>query len=491
MHEVFQYGSKASRQLTLLVQSAALVAGWALWAPAGLGELRLALVYVLAVWIVAGGVTLGTYLAFSVAPFSELLVEAWLASANAMWLVPGALLLASRWPVAVAVGLAVVVNSTRLLVSSRPPKGEGIVRKRRAAGNPEPPRLFRYQPAQAVFFSKETVPPMLGALVLYTGVYALAGEYPLLAAGSFATVTAIWVGMSVARGALDARVAARVPYLAPGILLTLLWTVTLTAVLLHTEIVLEGPVAKAPLIDIGEAPETPGMTGRVLQRLMHVPPAPEAPSQVEAQATKSVTRMVDPGPAIGAKDQNGVPGVVLRPRPKRTQRPPLIVPGARLQVASGRPLVIPFTGEYQLYRTSSGELPAGSIVDPGSPLERVYGTTNGGAMDTVAVQMFEPPLDLSNCGKVMVALISAETMPLLASMQLVAESSVEDAGTELMGMKREETLEFQVPHTGKRLLIHAIRITFQRPAIDRNKNVRVLLQRFTLESRGHSGLTQQ
>jgi hypothetical protein len=479
--EMFRHGSTAVRLLILVVQSAALVAGWAIWGPAGLGQLQLALFYVLSVWIVAGGITFGAYLAFSLAPLSDLLAEAWRASANAMWLVPGALLLAARWPVAVAAGLVALINSTRLLVLSRAPKGQAIVGRR--AATESGPRLFRYQSAQPVLFSRERLPTMLGALALQTGVYALVGEYPLLAAVSFASVTAIWVGVSVARGALEARIVARVPYSAAGILLTLLWTVTLTAVLMHMEIVLESPVASGPVTDIGKAPETPGMTRRVLQRLTHVPPAP---FRVDAHATKAVvTRVVDPGPAIGAKDQKGVPGIVLRPWPKRSQRPPLILPGSRLQLSSDRPLAIPFMGEYELFRTSSGTLPKGAIAETGTPLESVYWKINGGPMETIAVQTFEPPIDLTHCGKVLVALTSAEIMPLLASMQLVAERSVEDGGTELMGMKpaREETLEFRVPLTSRPLLVHAIRIVFQRPAGERDKNVRVAVERFILVPR--------
>jgi hypothetical protein len=480
---MFRYGSKAARLLLLVLQSTALVACWAIWSPAGLGLLQLALFYVLSVWVIAGGITLGTYLAFSLAPLSDLLAVAWRASANAMWLVPGVLLLAARWPLAVVAGLAAVINSTRLLVLSRAPKGHAIVTRRRAARESEP-RLFGYQPTQPVLFSWERLPTILGALALQTGVYALAGAYPLLAAVSFATVTALWVGISVSRGALEARIVARVPYSAASILLALLWTVTLTAVLLQMEIVLESPVASAPVvIDLGKPPEPPGMTRRVLQRLAHGPPRA---SKVEAQVSKAVvTRVVDPGPAIGAKDQKGVPGVVLRPRPKRSQKPPLILPGSSLQLSSARPRAIPFTGEYELFRMSSGSLPKGAIVETGTPLESVYGTTNGGPMETIAVQTFEPPIDLTHCGKVLVALTSAETMPLLASMQLVAERSVEDGGTELMGMKpaREETLEFLVPLTSRPLLVHAIRIMFQRPAFERDKNVRVAVERFTLMPR--------
>jgi hypothetical protein len=106
-------------------------------------------------------------------------------------------------------------------------------------------------------------------------------------------------------------------------------------------------------------------------------------------------------------------------------------------------------------------------------------------METIAVQAFEPPIDLTHCGKVLVALTSAETMPLLASLQLVAERSVEDGGTELMGMKpaRQETLEFLVPLTSRPLRVRAIRIVFQRPAFERDKNVRVAVERFTLMPR--------
>ncbi len=195
--------------------------------------------------------------------------------------------------------------------------------------------------------------------------------------------------------------------------------------------------------------------------------------------------MVDPGRALGAKEQNGVPGVVLRPGPMRRLRPALIVPGSRLQVSSAQPLAIPFTGEYELFRTSSGTLPKGSIVETGTPLDSLYGTTNGGPMETIAVQAFEPPIDLMHCGKVLVSLSSAETTPILASMQLVAERSVEDGGTELMGMKpaREETLEFQVPFRLRPILVHAIRIVFQSPDGERNKNVRVAVERFTLVPR--------
>ena len=466
----------------MAAQGAILITVLAIWnLPWWQGLPSLALVYVLAAWIVVAGITLWMYLAFSLEPFSDLVAASLRASAVAMWLVPAVLLMASRSRLAVSVGLALVIDSACLLASNRAPGGAKFPARRPAAKGSEP-LLFRSQPKPGVSFWRETAPMILGALVLQMGIYALAGNYPLLAAASFATATAIWAAMSVGRGAMEPRTGAGALNSAPGMLLTLLLTVTLTAVLIRTAVVQEAPVEDSIA---AEFLKSPSLTRRLLQRLVHVPSGASAPANVEAAAKAVVTRVVDPTPAIGDTGKNGVPGVVLRPRPKGRQRPTLIAPGAPVRVSAAESFAIPFTGEYHLFRTSSGSLPAGAIVEPGTPLDSVFGTTNGGPMDTVAVQMFNPPIDLAGYGTVLVVLTTTEVMPLFASMQLVADGRIEDVGTELMGIKqaREETLEFLIPVTTTRLLVHAIRISFLRPAIDRDKSVRVAVQGFTLVPR--------
>lgn len=101
------------------------------------------------------------------------------------------------------------------------------------------------------------------------------------------------------------------------------------------------------------------------------------------------------------------------------------------------------------------------------------------------MQTFDPPIDLTQCGKVWVAVTSAEDEVVLASLQFVASGAVQDSGADLMGMKRarEETLEFLVPVAAKPLLVHAIRILFQR-AVDRHKSTRVAVKWITLVARG-------
>jgi hypothetical protein len=472
-----QWRPNVTPLLLVVLYSAVLVTTSAILGLPAPGLLRLAFLYVLSMWIAAGGITLWIYLALSQASSADLLAAAARASASAMWLVPGALLLASRSQLAVGAGLVAVISSTHLLAARLAPPG--AIKSRRRRRRKTEPLLFRYQSESRPNVFRQAGPAFLGTLALQTGVYALSGEYPLLAAVSFATATAIWTAMSVARGATEPAATARRPYSALRILLTLLIAVTLTAALVHKETAEENP-------ETAKIDDIPAVTKSLLQRLDHVPPVLPAPPDVAGGASKEVmTRLVPAAPAIGAQEENGVPGVVLRPRIQPSPRPPLIEPGALPRIAPAETLALPFTGEYHLFRASSGGLPKGAIVETGTPLEHVYATNNGGPMETVAIQTFEPPIDLSLWSKVLVTLTTAESTPVLASMQLVAEESVEDGGTELMGMntERKQVLEFQVPFTPRTLLVHAVWISFLHPGPDRDKNVQLAVERLTLVPR--------
>jgi hypothetical protein len=191
-------------------------------------------------------------------------------------------------------------------------------------------------------------------------------------------------------------------------------------------------------------------------------------------------------PNAGEKQLSGIPGVVLRPPPAEVPKILPFVSGSPFHLASGQSLAIPFTGEYQLFRTSSGSLPKGAPVEFGTPLGTIYGTTNGGPMNTVAVQNFDPPVDLTNCAKILVGVNSAEQAPALVTLQLVTAGSVEDGGSDLLGMKRErrQILEFHAPATSGPLLVRSLRISFQSPLVDSSKNVRIEVTGFTFQTRG-------
>ncbi len=473
--QIQQWWSNVTPLLLLALHITALLTIWAILGLPEPGLLRLAFLYVLSMWIAAGGITLWIYLARSQASSTHLLAAATRASATAMWLVPGALLLASRSQLAVAAGLVAIIGSTHLLAARLVPPGVKMKSRRRVRRKSEP-MLFRYQSDPRGYVLRKAGPAFLGTLALQTGVYALSGEYPLLAAVSFATATAIMTTMSVARDAMKPAATARTPYSALRIVLTLLIAVTLTAALVHKEATQEKP-GTAEIADI------PAVTKSLLERLDHVPPAVAGGPPEKEVLTRLVS--ADARSAAGAKAEDGVPGVVLRPRIQPTPRVPLTEPGALPRIAPAEALALPFTGEYHIFRASSGGLPKGAAIETGTPLERVYATNNGASMQTVAVQTFEPPIDLSLWSKVLVTLTSAETTPVLASVQLVAEDSVEDGGTELMGMnpERRQVLEFQIPFTRRPVLVHAIWISFLHPGPDHDKNVQLAVERLTLVPR--------
>ncbi len=296
------------------------VALLATWAILGLPEpelLKLALLYVLSMWIVAGAIILWIYLARSLASFSALLAAAARTSASAVWFVPGALLLASRSPLAIGAGLVAVIGGTGRLAARLVPPGATVRRRRRSRRKTEA-ILFRYQSAPPAYVLRQAGPAFVGTVALQTGVYALSGEYPLLAALSFATATAIWTTMSVARGARKPAATARTPYSGLRMVLTLLMAVTLTAALVHTEIGQEEP-GTANIAGI------PAMTQSLLQHLDHLPPVPASPPGVAGAASKKevMTRLVNADRAIAPEAENGIPGVVLRPRIKPSPRPPV------------------------------------------------------------------------------------------------------------------------------------------------------------------------
>jgi hypothetical protein len=163
-----------------------------------------ALIAVLAVWVVAQAITLWVYVASSLAPMPVLLGASQRASAHAMWLVPGVLLLAQRSGFGIAAGSVAIVCGVGALAATRMP--------------------FRYgtrAPGRTAAFA--------GALCFQAAPAALALDHPAIAAACLAIAAAIWTAASVSRGAVEPRR----PMRGATVLLTLLLTATLSAALLY------------------------------------------------------------------------------------------------------------------------------------------------------------------------------------------------------------------------------------------------------------------
>ena len=185
--------------------------------------------------------------------------------------------------------------------------------------------------------------------------------------------------------------------------------------------------------------------------------------------------------------QGGIPGLILLPNKKKPQS--VTIPPAyrlRITLSPSKPVMIPFTGEYQLFRESSVKLPPDSLERPGSPLDAVYVSTNGGAMETDAYQDFDPPVDFTTCGKIQVTLTSGEMFPASATLILLGAEQVGEMGPEIFGLNSaaEETVEFAVPPMPGGIPVKGIRVIFRHNPMEASHSTQVAIQRFTFVPRG-------
>jgi hypothetical protein len=210
-------------------------------------------------------------------------------------------------------------------------------------------------------------------------------------------------------------------------------------------------------------------------------------SQPKLEAAKeSATPVFTPTRDVSRSGGNGVPGVVLRPEAKPLPRTTLWLPAAAAGFSISRPLTVPFTGEYHLYRASSGSLPPGASIYAGTPLDAIYITTNRAPMETEAYQGIDPPMDFGNCDRIEVALSTAEVRPVSASLRLETAGGTVDLETQIFGLTpaRQQTIEFALPAAPRRLRVSAIRVFFHRNPSQQDQSTRVAIQGFTLVPKG-------
>ncbi len=389
-------------------------------------------------WCAAFALFLPVYLLLSVDDFRDLLFAALTASAPAMWFAPALLLLAASTTPSTAIALVLMANSTRLLVS------RGVPRKLRPV-----------EPSAPTGFQSFTKSGIFGALAFQAGMCGVWAGYPLLAAGCFVLGAAIWTRSFFAR-ATDRR---------PGQTSALHAVLSLLLTLVISTVVSAGQFGREGTLSM-------------VQRLIH-------PSRTVAKTSRlAVTRLAAPGKSLPA-GKDGVPGVICGPttRPARN-RPHSACPAACIW-RSPTLLLFRLPANIICIRHLRAACQPDSIVHRGTPLDFAYMTLSGGPVETEAYQTFDPPLDLSGCGKVMLTIASGESTPSLVTMQLLTADRMADLGSAVFGMTpdAQETLEFVV-NNAPRTPVKAIRMTFERNPAERYQNTRVAIEQFTLVPRG-------
>jgi hypothetical protein len=398
---------------------------------------ELAFGLVLAIWVGSAVLMAMMYIGTSDAGAGVLVRAALRDSAASMWIVPGVLLIRTGDPLAVGAGVLLVANSARLLASRRPPK---IRSKRTRFRRMSLFRMLDPSPGRA---------SILAAIAFQAGIAAIAAGWSVSGGFLCAAAVAICVTRAIGARAYRPRIRPSTWKTLAAVLSTLLLAVAIAA--MQSSFFEPGPVA-------GE--QHPSLSAK----------------------SKSGTA---PPAWVKLAGNDLLPGVILRPAVKRgaTAR---IWPKHSVTTVAGlpesEPLRVPFTGEYRLFPTMSGGVQPDSAVYRGTPNDAVYASVFGGSVETEAYQSLNPVLDLTRCSKIQVSVVSGETTPTAASMQLVlADGTTQPLGSDFFGLtpNSEATLEFVVPVTRGRLVARALRIAFERDPKHLSYSTKVAVVGFT------------
>lgn len=405
------------------------------WRSGGLGPvLAEAATLVLTAWAASAFALVSVYMVVSTAGPEEILRLSLWSAAPAMWLAPAMILMSVLAPGPMLAGLFLLINVTGILV------------RRVSRGFPLPKPLFR-----------SSLPSLGAALAIQTGAVALWLNYRLIGAALFFCAAAMLTAQSIVAGAYRPK---KDPVLPPGLLspavaFLLALALTATGIQMNTD-GQQGAFESAKTI---------------LKRLWHAAPQP-APEPQQA-VTKLYLPNEDAAADSKSTDDHGFPGVVLRTGRKQTKQ--LTVPrpsdGSRSEVLS-RPLHIPFTGEYWLYKSYLAPLfspPNRSAVRFGNPLELSFHTTDYRPLRMEAHQTLNPTLKLDWCSSIQLVVerrgfndpVAVELSAIDRSKAVLSPGWVTSLGTAVMGPEPSQTLTFPVSSSAKDRICSELEAVFR------------------------------
>jgi hypothetical protein len=371
------------------------------------------------------------------------------ASLPGVWFAPAIVLMGTLSPAGLAVGLALVLVATRLLLArwvpagipARPPKGRG----------------FEIDPA---FLGWNSLPALAAAAAAQAGLVALLLHYPFLAAVGFAASVAILIGHLVFEGAYQPGRPPAMPPSGMGMVLTFLLVLAATT----------GSIQVGVMSGSGF-----GSDGQVSGK----------------HSGTSVTALQSPPRSLTGSG-GGFDGVILRPQPLETRPVILMTPATwtKSAVTETASTSIPFSGEYWMFQAPYKHPPPWSVLEEGKPTEHFFHTTNGLPMQMAADQKLNGPVDLAWCGGIQVVISRAGDDPTLLEVILIDSKSGqrESLGTAEAAPNRrwagnQDTLDFPIPASGSLDRFDEIKVVYHRPATLSQKSARIAVERFVITRR--------
>jgi hypothetical protein len=213
---------------------------------------------------------------------------------------------------------------------------------------------------------------------------------------------------------------------------------------------------------------------------------------------------VEAGQLPGA-DSNLHSGVVLLSEAKRST---ILAPPAKNKSNSPRgeaapPLIIPFSGEYWVFRRPMPRPPKSALVRTGSPLTYNFTDIDQDSLSMLARQVLDTPISVACCSRIDVAVSSTDQQPTALSLELILVSSppgakvqpkAQSLGEARLGPSTsslgnadipiDQVLHFDVPSPLSIREFNEIRIVFHMEVPRGYRSANVAVDRFNLIRRG-------
>lgn len=486
------------RDLLLLAQFAGLLAtAWVVWTTSvgprlthqPLARLvKEALQHTLVAVGASAAITLGLYLLISRSSRIDALRVALRTSATAVWFAPATILLSAMSPAALAAALVLVVSTTRLLYS----QWRWIHPAIPVVVLPQERMLFERPPTP--FRIRDLIPGLSASFGLQAGLVAYTLGYPLLAAALFSLSVAMLTLATLLAGVYGVERPASLPRSFLGVLLTVILAAGLTVGGLGFRFQGEG---SGPSADSGSPSQSPIQSARELIRKLEEKDKEGGPSE-------SVTNVyLPPAENIEVADES-FGGVILWPETKPETK--LIAPAPTsslswLSPVPTKPLTIPFSGQYWMFKAPHTRPPKDSYFRRATPLALSFITTDHRTLAMEARQRLEHAIDLSCCRGIQISILNLDRYPGTVALELVLiDSEARGRSSQSLGITEvasraprnyrgqpvipaAEVLDFSIPTATSLRAFNEIKVIFHRESMRVDRSARISIERFVLVPR--------
>ena len=323
-------------------------------------------------------------------------------------------------------------------------------------------------------FVRDFGPGLAISLTLQTGACAMLLHYNVLAGFCFAAGVALATVFALASRGVQPKPPKSMPRAFLGLALTVLLAIGLTVGGMIPNL-MRGPGGEGDSAS-GNQPsgQPPGVPGNGRNEL------PDA-------SAGDIT------------NASGFPGVILWPEIKPI--PTLIAPMPQTLDGGGppvmpRPLSIPFSGEYWMFRWPYARPPRTSFFQRGSPAALSFSSTDHLPLQMEARHKLDQSVSLSCCSSIRLDIRNADRYPGTISLELVLIAGDQPGAPSLsLGHVNvasrpdvsqdpvkpvSETLDFPIPSTAPLDSFNEFRIVFLRARVRMDKSAKLAIDRFIL-----------